>query len=108
MKFHYWNCLPSKNKYIKYFIQHEFGCLFEKVKNNPENLGNYFQDFPYISHYQIGNLVSYLLGYQKQYEYFNTKEDYYVCGADISGFDGILKISFDKENNLSKDFNFIK
>jgi cytochrome c1 len=32
MKFHYWNCLPSKNKYIKYFIQHEFGCLFEKVK----------------------------------------------------------------------------
>ena len=35
-------------------------------------------------------------------------EDYYVCGADISGFDGILKISFDKENNISKDFNFIK
>ena len=76
--------------------------------NNPENLSNSFQDFPYISHYQIGNLVSYLLGYQKQYEYFNTKEDYYVCGADISGFDGILKISFDKENNISKDFNFIK
>ena len=76
--------------------------------NSPENLSNYFQDFPYISHYQIGNLASYLLGYQKKYEYFNTKEDYYVCGADISGFDGILKISFDKENNISKDFNFIK
>jgi hypothetical protein len=76
--------------------------------NNPENLSNYFQDFPYISHYQIGNLTSYLLGYQKHYDYFNTKEDYYVCGADISGFDGILKISFDEKNDLTKDFDFIK
>jgi hypothetical protein len=53
-------------------------------------------------------LVSYLLGYQKHYDYFNTKEDYYVCGADISGFDGILKISFDEKNDLTKDFDFIK
>lgn len=32
MKFHYWNYLPSKNKYINYFIQPNLGCLFEKVK----------------------------------------------------------------------------
>ncbi|MFY4788145.1 phosphoethanolamine transferase [Aliarcobacter butzleri] len=76
--------------------------------NNPKDLNDNFQDFPYISHYQVGDLVSYLLGYQKHYDYFNTKEDYYVCGADISGFDGILKISFDEKNDLTKDFDFIK
>lgn len=72
--------------------------------NNPIKLSDNFQDFPYISHYQVGNLVSYLLGYKKFYEYFNIKEDYFVCGADISGFDGVLKIHFDEDNNLIKSF----
>lgn len=72
--------------------------------NNPISLADNFQNFPYISHYQIGNLVSYLLGYEKSYKYFNTKEDYFVCGADISGFDGVLKISLDEDNNLIKSF----
>lgn len=58
-----------------------------------------FSDFPYISHYQIGRLVSYLMGYKVEEKIFNQKEDYFVCDSDISGLAGILKLSFDEENN---------
>lgn len=57
-----------------------------------------FSDFPYISHYQIGKLVSFLIGYEVKERIFNQKEDYFVCDSDISGLAGILKLSFDNEN----------
>ncbi|AXH15528.1 hypothetical protein CP985_14840 [Malaciobacter mytili LMG 24559] len=67
--------------------------------NNAKNLKDNFSDFPYISHYQIGKVVSYLLGYKQETPHFNKKEDYFVCDSDISGLSGILKVSFDEENN---------
>lgn len=59
-----------------------------------------FGEFPYISHFQISHLISSLLGYDTHYEVFNTKEDYYVCGNDLSGLGGFIKISFDENNIL--------
>lgn len=70
--------------------------------NGAKVMKNNFSDFEFISHYQIGNVVSTLLGYEKKYSYFNTREDYFVCDSDISGLSGILKISFDKENKQIK------
>ncbi|MFV0563244.1 phosphoethanolamine transferase [Malaciobacter mytili] len=67
--------------------------------NNTKNLKDKFSDFPYISHYQMGKVVSYLLGYKQELQYFNKKEDYFVCDSDISGLSGVLKLSFDKDNN---------
>lgn len=57
--------------------------------NNAKNLKDNFSDFPYISHYQIGKVVSYLLGYKQETPHFNKKEDYFVCDSDISGLSGI-------------------
>ncbi len=67
--------------------------------NNTKSLKDKFSNFEYISHYQMGNVVSYLLGYKEVYNHFNKKEDYFVCDSDISGLSGVLKLSFDKENN---------
>ncbi len=67
--------------------------------NNPKDLSNKFSEFEYISHYQISNVISHLLGYQEVSKQFNQKEDYYVCDSDISGLAGILKLSFDENNN---------
>lgn len=66
--------------------------------NGAENLSEKFSDFPYISHYQIGKVVSFLMGYEAS-NYFNAKEDYFVCDSDISGLAGVLKLSFDEDNN---------
>lgn len=66
--------------------------------NGAKNLNEKFSEFPYISHYQIGKVVSFLMGYEAT-NYFNHKEDYYVCDSDISGLAGVLKLSFDEENN---------
>lgn len=70
--------------------------------NNAKNLRNNFSSFEFISHYQIANLVSHTLGYEENYSHFNIKEDYFVCDGDISGLSGILKISFDENNNQTK------
>ncbi|RXK07182.1 phosphoethanolamine transferase [Halarcobacter bivalviorum] len=70
--------------------------------NNAELLKDKFSDFEFISHYQMGNVVSNLLGYEEKYDYFNVREDYFVCDSDISGLSGILKISFDEENKQTK------
>lgn len=70
--------------------------------NNAKVLKNKFSDFEFISHYQMGNVVSNLLGYEEKYDYFNVREDYFVCDSDISGLSGILKISFDEENKQTK------
>lgn len=67
--------------------------------NQTKDLSNKFTDFEYISHYQISNIVSHLLGYQEVNDKFNQKEDYYVCDSDISGLAGILELSFDEKNN---------
>lgn len=66
--------------------------------NDAVNINHKFTDFEYISHYQMGNVVNHLLGYQESHNPFNKKEDYYVCDSDISGLSGILKVSFDEEN----------
>ncbi|RXJ55311.1 phosphoethanolamine transferase [Candidatus Marinarcus aquaticus] len=66
--------------------------------NNAKSIKKKFSEFPYISHYQMGNVVSHLLGYKEAYNHFNKKEDYFVCDSDISGLSGILKLSFDEEN----------
>ncbi len=70
--------------------------------NNAKVLKDKFSNFEFISHYQMGNVVSNLLGYKKKYDYFNIKEDYFVCDSDISGLSGILKISFDENSNQTK------
>lgn len=70
--------------------------------NNAKVLKDKFSDFEFISHYQMGNVVSNLLGYEEKYDYFNVREDYFVCDSDISGLSGILKISFDEENKQTK------
>ncbi len=67
--------------------------------NNAKIISNEFSDFDYISHYQISKVISNLLGYKKDAHEFNKKEDYFVCDSDISGLSGILKLSFDKDNN---------
>lgn len=67
--------------------------------NNAKSIKKKFSDFPYISHYQMGNVVSHLLGYKEAYNHFNKKEDYFVCDSDISGLSGIIKLSFDENNN---------
>lgn len=74
--------------------------FFMLILNSKKNIKEDFSDFPYISHYQISNLISNLLGYKKTYQYFNKKEDFFVCGSDISGLSGVLNISFDDNNNL--------
>ena len=66
--------------------------------NDAVNINHKFTDFEYISHYQMGNVVSHLLGYQEVHSPFNVKEDFYVCDSDISGLAGVLKVSFDEEN----------
>ncbi len=70
--------------------------------NNAKVIKNKFSNFEFISHYQMGNVVSNLLGYEERYDYFNVKEDYFVCDSDISGLSGILKISFDEDNKQTK------
>ncbi|AXH11861.1 phosphoethanolamine transferase [Halarcobacter bivalviorum] len=70
--------------------------------NNAKVLKDKFSDFEFISHYQMGNVVSNLLGYEEKYDYFNVREDYFVCDSDISGLSGILKISFDEESKQTK------
>ena len=71
--------------------------------NTKNSLKNSFDNFPYISHYQISNIVSKLLGYETNYEIFNKKEDYFVCGNDLSGLGGFMKISFDENDNIVQD-----
>lgn len=73
--------------------------FFIYTLNTKNDLKNSFGDFPYISHYQISNIVSKLLGYETNYNIFNKKEDFWVLGNDISGLAGYLKIVFDEENN---------
>ena len=70
--------------------------------NNAKNMTNRFGDFEYISHYQISQLLSVLLGYQFEGKVFNKKETYYVNDSDISGLSGYLELSFDKNNNQIK------
>ncbi|MCT7539507.1 hypothetical protein N5T82_06615 [Aliarcobacter cryaerophilus] len=54
-------------------------------------------------HYQISNLVSHLLGYKTDYNTFNIKEDYFVCGNNLSGLGGFMKISFDIDNKIIQE-----
>lgn len=67
--------------------------------NGAKNLEDRFIDFPYISHYQMGKVVSHTLGYKEDTMVFNEKEDYYVCDSDISGLSGMIRLSFDENNN---------
>ena len=48
-------------------------------------------------------MLSKLLGYESSYEIFNKKEDYFVCGNDLSGLGGFMKISFDENNEIVQD-----
>ncbi|WP_066165948.1 phosphoethanolamine transferase [Aliarcobacter cryaerophilus] len=68
--------------------------------NTKNDLKSSFDDFPYISHYQISNILSKLLGYNTDYQIFNKKEDFVVCGNDLSGLGGLMKISFDEDGNI--------
>lgn len=68
--------------------------------NTNNDLKNNFDDFSYISHYQISNMVSKLLGYETNYNIFNKKEDYFVCGNDLTGLGGFIKISFDENGEI--------
>ena len=67
--------------------------------NGAKQIDKKFNDFKYISHYQISDVVSYLLGYKENNKIFNKKEDCYVCDSDISGLAGILQLSFDEKDN---------
>lgn len=69
-----------------------------KIKDN-------FDNFSYISHYQISNVVSKLLGYKSSYNIFNLKEDYFVCGNDLTGLGGFIKISFDDKGDIIQEDN---
>lgn len=64
---------------------------------------NNFGDFKYISHYQITHLISSILGYDTHYNIFNTKEDFFVTGNDLSGLGGVMQVSFDEDNNILQD-----
>ncbi|PHR70381.1 MAG: hypothetical protein COA66_12410 [Arcobacter sp.] len=70
--------------------------------NNAKNISNKFSDFEYISHYQISQVLSVLLGYKFEGRFFNKKETYYVNDSDISGLSGYLKLTFDKNNQQIK------
>ena len=66
--------------------------------NEAKNIKSKFsKEFPYISHYQMSNVVAHLLGYKEVHNHFNRKDDFFVCGSDISGLAGFLKVSFDKD-----------
>ena len=71
--------------------------------NTKNILKSSFDGFPYISHYQISNVVSKLLGYETNYDIFNKKEDFTVCGNDLTGLGGFMKISFDEKNDIVQD-----
>lgn len=71
--------------------------------NTKNMLKNSFDNFPYISHYQISNIVSKLLGYETNYDIFNKKENFTVCGNDLTGLGGFMDISFDENNNIVQD-----
>lgn len=45
-------------------------------------------------------MVSKLLGYETNYNIFNKKEDYFVCGNDLTGLGGFIKISFDENGEI--------
>lgn len=77
--------------------------FFVYAINTENSLKNSFDDFSYISHYQISHMLSKLLGYESSYEIFNKKEDYFVCGNDLSGLGGFMKISFDENNEIVQD-----
>ena len=71
--------------------------------NTHNNLKNNFDDFSYISHYQVSHIIANLLGYETSYDIFNKKEDYFVCGNDLTGLGGFMKISFDEEGNIIQE-----
>lgn len=73
--------------------------------NENNKLKDNFDNFSYISHYQISHVVSKLLGYNSSYNIFNQKEDYFVCGNDLTGLGGFIKISFDDKGNIIKEDN---
>jgi len=70
--------------------------------NKAKNVSNKFSDFEYISHYQISQLVSSLMGYKFEGTVFNKKEVYYVNDSDISGLSGYLKLTIDQNNKHIK------
>lgn len=74
--------------------------FFIYTLNGKNTLLSNFSDFEYISHYQITKIISSLLGYEVDNKIFNTKEDFYVNGGDISGLSGYLDIKFDTNNSL--------
>ena len=43
------------------------------------------------------------MGYETSYDIFNKKEDYLVCGNDLTGLGGFMKISFDEEGNIIQE-----
>jgi len=70
--------------------------------NNAQDISSKFSNFEYISHYQISQLLSSLMGYKFEGTVFNKKEEYYVNDSDISGLSGYLELTFDKNNKQIK------
>ncbi len=64
---------------------------------------NYWTKTPYISHYEIASIVAGLLGYDKNALKPENADGCYVCGNDINGLAGYLKIDF-SDGNVTKKF----
>ncbi|OCL83693.1 phosphoethanolamine transferase [Arcobacter porcinus] len=70
--------------------------------NTKKNYSSHFEEFEYISHYQISHLIANILGYKSSYNKFNKKEDYFVTGNDLTGIGGYIQLYFDENNNIEQ------
>lgn len=68
-------------------------------------VSSYYTDSDYISHYEVSLIIAKLLGYKVDAMVPNDKEGCFVCGNDLNGLAGYLKINFNGETINKKLLN---
>jgi glucan phosphoethanolaminetransferase (alkaline phosphatase superfamily) len=76
----------------------QYTVPFIMYSHNGKNIKDDLKDKEFTSHYKIAKIVGNLLGYDFN-KILYKKDSYFVCGRDIQGFDGFLKLEV-KENEI--------
>jgi hypothetical protein len=68
--------------------------------HNDSQIKNLFSSAEYVSHYEMGRLLAYLIGYDIS-DICYKENGYYVCGPNLHGYAGFLKLNY-KDDKLEK------
>jgi len=86
--------LSRKEQYIVPFV------VYSHLDNN---IKTKIPNKKYLSHYDMGLLIAELIGYDMKKKCF-IKNEHYVCGRDIQGYDGYIRVRVDKNNSIKSEF----